>query len=158
MDIRHLITAEYAVKECIGHVDVADLAAAIGKRPSFVYKTSDAKQPQQLTVRDALILDPIVHRAAGAAPFREMFIRNILGADSRQHREDVRDLMLAISAEIGQLAQKVREASDPNSDGGANYTMTERAALLIEAEGIQTELNKLFFALGVPASKGGSGA
>lgn len=154
MDIRHLITAEYAIKECIQHLDVKDLGAAIGKRASFLYKTSDAKQPQQLTVRDALILDPLVHATTGAAPFRELFIRNILGADSRMPRGDIRDLMLSISAEMGELAKKVREATAPESDGGAEFTITERAALLIEAEGIQTELNKLFFALRPPSAKG----
>lgn len=141
---RQPISAEYAVRECIDLAGAERLGRAIRKSDAFIYKCSDEREAHEISVRDALILDAEVCGSARAAPFRDLFIRNIAQAQ-QPCGGTIKDAMIAIQSELGDVAAKIRDAGQEDSAGGESLTVRERAAILAELEHVMRAAHDLFF-------------
>lgn len=144
--IRQPISPNYAVQECLRAVPVTQLAEAVGKSAGFIYKCSDPDESHEINVRDALVIEDLVYRLTGTAPFRELFIRNI-AKDRPALQGCVRDGMLRMQEELGSLSAKIRQSTSSESEDGERLSANERAAIMVELEGVQRALNDLFYQL-----------
>lgn len=140
---RQPISAEYAVKECIRLTHILELKDVIKKSDGYVYKCSDPDEPQEISVRDALLMDEYVHARAGGAPFRELFIRNI-EREKEPIDGDLRDCILRVQSDLGQLSSRIRDFTSPTSDGGKKLTPNERQSALVELEQLQRTMHDIF--------------
>jgi len=144
--IRQPISANYAMQESLRALPVTQLADAVGKSTGFIYKCSDPDEAQEINVRDALIIEDLVYRLTGNAPFRELFIRNI-SKDRPALQGGVRDGMLRMQEELGSMSAKIRQSTSDDSESGKRLSLNERAAIMVELEAVQRALNDLFFQL-----------
>lgn len=157
MKNRHLISAEYAIKECFRHVKMPVLEEVIGKSDGFIYKCSDPDEPHQLSVRDALLMDRAVYieTKGTVAPFSDLFDRNIARvAVERSTSANLQDSALSMQTELGEVSAMIRKARDISSDGGAKFTPNEISKIISELEDLQRALTETF----ITAQKGNADA
>lgn len=146
-------TAKYALQRVISVLPMPTICAALGdKQPKRVYKYSEPGDKAEITVKDALILDPLVFAEKGIRPFFDLF--DMQGKAPAMRIGSIRENMLTSQAALGRAAAVFVEATGSDSEAGKKLSNNEIQAFMFEIERLEAEVARLKAA--VISAAGGS--
>jgi hypothetical protein len=152
---------EQAVLRVVERLGWDGAAAAAGRSASLVHKWTDADTDRRISVEQALLLDQAFARACPGEtpPFLALFEGRTGHAQVCDHAgaPTPAEAVIGATAELGALADRLRQALAPDSPGGRGLSVCEHTALQQALDVLRRSLHAVEDAIdaaGPPAKEG----